>query len=407
MDILVCSSKKFFKYLVVMLASLYENNQDINLMVHVMHSELDTVDLNLLKTQAAECNNEINPIEIKAEQFEKLPTRQHWPAVLYFRLLAADLLPDAVERVLSLDIDIIVRKSLRALYETKLENCYIAACEDTLNTTRYKKRLQMPLDSTYFNAGVMLLHLRKMREDNIGLGTFMRVSEEQGPHLTIPDQDLLNLVLAANIQLLDPSCYNCSPSLFEQLYSSNMSPTDPFATIIHYLRPDCKPWNTHVGYIGSDIGDLWWKYAKQTPFYKQLKDDFEGRISGVLIKENLALKTYYDIALRWLQAENRQKKLEDFFLGKHIQTIAIYGLNAFQEILCRDLEGTRLQVKYLIDSYAKGYAFGYEIRNGSHFGDVDAIVVAASAHFREIRSGLDNTCPVLSLDEVIAAIDKI
>lgn len=407
MNILVCSSKAFFNYLIVMLASLYENNQSHKVNVYVMHSELMPSDIELLNAQAEKYGNEVISVEVSIESLEALPTRQQWPLVLYYRLMAADMLPDSVDKVLSLDIDIIVRKSLHSLFEIDLDQFYIAAAEDAfINTVNYKKGIRLPLQQVYFNAGVFLLNLQKLRSDGIGLRTFLQAAQDQNFQLTVPDQDLLNIVLGSKLKLIEGTSYNCSPILLEQMYGREMANSDSFASIVHYLNPDFKPWATHVGNIGSELEDLWWSYAKRTPFYEELRDNFDQDITRTLVKENITLKLYFRIAHKWMQVENRPQKLERYFIGQGYRNIAIYGLSALSEVLCRDLEGTQVNIKYLIDSYAKGYAHGYEVKNGTHFEDVNVIVVAACAHFRDIRSRLDDTCPVISLDEVITEICK-
>jgi hypothetical protein len=158
---------------------------------------------------------------------------------------------------------------------------------------------------------------------------------------------------------------------------------------------------------GSELENLWWQYAINSPFYTEIKKEFEKNIFDLTLNENLALKTYYGIALKWLQIEDRQKKMESYFLTNNIRTIAIYGLNTFQEILCQDLEYSHIKIAYIIDSYATGYAYGYEVKSGGHFEDIDAIVVATSAHFQEIRSHLSDVRPVISLYEVVKAVYQI
>jgi len=407
LEVMVCTSKAFFSYLTVMLASLYESNKDSNINTYVFHSELDSADIEILQAQAENYGNRICPIQVTNERIEALPTRQQWPMVLYYRLMAVDLLPHSIDRILSLDVDIIVRKSLRSFYELDLTDTYVAACEDTfVNTVPYKERLGLSLDSVYFNAGVFLLNLNQMRQEEIDINSFLKMAQDSKYQLTIPDQDLLNLVFCRKTKIVDLACYNCSPILFEQLYGSEKAQEEKFATIIHYLGPDFKPWNTYIGRMESELQNIWWDYARLSPSYETLKNTFEQKILSILVKENLALKVYFGIAHRWLIVENRRKKLETFFKNKGINKVAIYGLSALSEILCRDLDGSEITVPYLIDSFAKGEAYGYKVKNndGSRFDDVDAIVVAACAHFQEIRSGLHVTCPVLSLEEVTMAI---
>lgn len=390
-----------------MLTSLYENNKQEELTVFVMHSELNLAHEEVLKSQALKYGNQINLVNVDRKQMSNLPTRKQWPLVLYYRLWISELLPESINRILSLDIDIIVRKSLKNLYESNLEECYIAAAEDGINSPNYKKRLRMQINHVYFNAGVVLFNLKKIREDGVGYNTFLNVLNANNNNLTIPDQDLLNIVFSGKLKLLEKESYNCSPSNFEKLVGRKLLDEGQKASIVHYLRSDCKPWNSYVANFGTELGDLWWIYAKKTPFSEELVSEFKKKTSNGLINENLALKVYYEIALKWLQVENREGKLERYFLNRNWNKIAIYGLNVFQEILCSDIEKIEVKMLYLIDSYAKGSAFGYEVKNGSHFDDVDCIIVAACAHFNEIRSSLDDACPVISIDEVITEIYKM
>lgn len=408
MNILVISSKKFISYLPVMLVSLYENNTDDEINVYVMHSELDEADFTMLQEQADVYNNHIHPLPIDTALLAGLPIRQQFPEVLYFRLFAADLLPQSVERVLALDVDTIVRKPLREFYTTSLDDYYAAACDDlALNTPRFKQRLQLPQESTYFNAGIMLFNLHKMRKEGIGFKYFLKIAEESISRLVWFDQDIFNLGLGSKCRILKGTDYNCPPALFDQLYGSEKSSEEHFASIIHYLRPDYKPWNSIVASPGSAMENLWWEYAKKTPYYEGLRAEYEASLASNLGKQNLALKMYYAMTLLLLQIENRQRKMENYFQERNFHKIAVYGVNPMQEILCADLAKGEVKVSYLIDSYAKGYANGFEIRNGSHFDDVDVIVVAACAHYRQIRNHLYGPCPVISLETVISGLDKM
>jgi len=321
--------------------------------------------------------------------------------------MLADVLPESVDKILSLDIDIIVRKSLRELYATNVEQEYIAACEDTGISSLYKQKLQIPSEQAYFNAGVMLLNVRKMREDGISGSTFVNAIEAQGNQLSIPDQDVLNVVLGSKNKGLDFASYNCAPDYFNHMQGSAITKEQQFGSIIHYLSSGCKPWNTHVGVIGSVIDELWWDYAKLSPVYYEIRTQFDQKIYRSLVKENITLKAYYSNLHKWMLTTNREQKLEQFFLSKGIRSIAVYGLNSQLEIALNELERTQIEVRYLIDSFAKGSAYGFEVRNGSKFEDVDAIVVVASAHFHEIKAGLDDSRPVFSIDEVIKEIARL
>lgn len=71
----------------------------------------------------------------------------------------------AEDKVLYLDDDVIVEQSLTDFYNTDISQHYAAVINDFL-AEKYgdNKRLN---HKNYFNSGVMLLNLRKLREDNI------------------------------------------------------------------------------------------------------------------------------------------------------------------------------------------------------------------------------------------------
>ncbi|MEO3947283.1 glycosyltransferase family 8 protein [Gorillibacterium sp. CAU 1737] len=405
MNILVSSSKLFFPYLSVMLASLYESHNYGELCVYLLHKELDTTDLNILQSQATSSGNRVIPIQIDEKELYSLPTRMQWPLVLYYRLSLVEVLPESVDRILSLDVDLVVRKPLNSLYESNLEGVYVAACEDlNFNTRRYKQGIGLPNDCSYFNAGVMLFHVSKLREDNIRLKRFLDEAEQLTGHLTFLDQDLLNVVFREKVRLERAEYYNCSPALYDNKSGSIAAQHPNYASIIHYLGHDQKPWDTFIGEPGSELQEIWWNYARQTSFYPKIKEDFDKKYLKILANQNIVLKKYYGVAIKWLSIEDRVYKLEQYFLQRNVQRVAGYGINLLQSIFVSDLQKSKIQLAYLIDSYATGYAYGLEIKRGTQYTDIDAIIVVAFPHYSEICEGIEASCDVLSLEEIIEEI---
>ena len=104
----------------------------------------------------------------------------------------------------------------------------------------------------YFNAGIMLINLKKWRDMNISK-TLIDFAEKYNEQLILWDQDVLNLVFNNKWGELDFS-YNA----FEL---TQMSILD--YKIIHYTGSS-KPWhfrNKHP------YKKLFWKYLYKTPFY--------------------------------------------------------------------------------------------------------------------------------------------
>ena len=61
------------------------------------------------------------PVSVPEDLFAAAPVVRYYSRAMYYRLLAAQLLPAGVDRVLYLDPDILVINALRPLYDTDLE----------------------------------------------------------------------------------------------------------------------------------------------------------------------------------------------------------------------------------------------------------------------------------------------
>ena len=130
----------------------------------------------------------------------------------------------------------------------------------------------MPDPLQYFNAGVMLYNVKKMNEIDITTKLFEALENIKEPFLQ--DQDILNSVLSNNggVKLIS-SKYNMTRTFVitdKRLFLERLkeifriSKKNNWFFIYHYVGKD-KPWMTKR----SD-GLLFVKYAKMSPFYKQI-----------------------------------------------------------------------------------------------------------------------------------------
>ncbi|MBP3489780.1 MAG: glycosyltransferase [Roseburia sp.] len=111
-----------------------------------------------------------------------------------------DILPET-DRVIYLDGDVIVRGDLTGLYETELGDAYIGAVRDS--GCLYSGRKNVQENETYFNSGVMLLDLKKMKN----LIPVLVEAKQRQTDRTLMDQDVFNEVLEGKVRLL-PLRYN-------------------------------------------------------------------------------------------------------------------------------------------------------------------------------------------------------
>ena len=95
----------------VMIRSLVRNNNSYPIYLYVLHSELNAEDFKFLQDalmRGASAENYIEFIKIDSSKVSGLPCTQTWSLEMYYRLMLPELLGDKIDRILYLDVDIIV-----------------------------------------------------------------------------------------------------------------------------------------------------------------------------------------------------------------------------------------------------------------------------------------------------------
>lgn len=121
-----------------------------------------------------------------------LPIKGFLGKATWYRIFLNRVLEDA-DRAIYLDVDLLVRDSLRPLWETDLGGCLIGAVTNVPPGLDGRERLDLG-DDAYFNAGVLLLDLAAMRSQNTD-EHLRQFAVANAPRLLIKDQDALNSVL--------------------------------------------------------------------------------------------------------------------------------------------------------------------------------------------------------------------
>jgi lipopolysaccharide biosynthesis glycosyltransferase len=154
----------------------------------------------------------------------------------------ADVLPD-LDKVLYFDSDVMVLHDLNTLFQTDVADVYLAAVKDPSWFFENGHVLELNLEKRgfYFNSGVMLMNLKKIREE----GLREKLEDYTNNNFrTYMDQDALNVVVEDKVKLL-PFKDNTMNFFFEyvaldtlaQFYGENWKTyEDVFspAVIIHF-----------------------------------------------------------------------------------------------------------------------------------------------------------------------------
>jgi lipopolysaccharide biosynthesis glycosyltransferase len=142
------------------------------------------------------------------------------------RLFMGSVLPKDIDRVICIDCDTIVRYSLQNLWNKQLGDNYIAGVNDCIGK-KYKISLDLDANSNYINAGVILVDVKRFRENNVE-NKFLELINKRHGNFTYLDQDILNGALGGQILALDPK-FNALTVFFDFDYENMLRYRKPYS----------------------------------------------------------------------------------------------------------------------------------------------------------------------------------
>lgn len=201
-------------------------------------------------------NCEINFVKVDDERFKNLylPDKKGYLSIAsYFRLLIGSLFKN-LDKIIYLDCDVIATSSVDELFNEDLSNHYVGMIKDTCSDENCE-RLGFDSENLFYNSGVILINLKKWREDNLEKKLFDTIDDG------LDDQDILNIVMKGNVKTLDEK-WNW------QKKAKHYPKNQPYPSLIHFITA-YKPWLTgsHEGFNHE-----YFKSLKLTPwnsFYEQ------------------------------------------------------------------------------------------------------------------------------------------
>jgi lipopolysaccharide biosynthesis glycosyltransferase len=193
---------------------------------------------------------ETEPIVPAAAQIAAAPHQPPFPRQASYPILLADLLPPDVERVLFLDVDLLVLDDVTALWETELEGRVFGAAQDaavprcsSVRGVKGWRELGISAGAAYFNCGVLLIDLPRWRERTITprVHDYLRSTRQ----VDFLHQEALNAVAWNDWRAIDRR-WNLLASLDGRRFQS--PPCDAWRDpgIVHYAGR-VKPWRGAVG----------------------------------------------------------------------------------------------------------------------------------------------------------------
>ena len=252
MDICLSSDDNYAKYMATTMASILLNsNEDEEIYFHLIDGGITEENKNKLLSLKKIKNCEIMFYTPDIEKYNKWYTwgggtnyKGRFSPAMFYRLNIHLLIPHNIDRILYLDCDTIVLKSLKEMFTINFDNKY-AIVSDNNN------------DQSYFNSGVIMVNARKWRETNIENEFDNNFYNSNGR--VWGDESILNTCLKNKVKFVDKS-YNYIANKIEE---SKLKIPYNDINIIHYIS--LKPWTSNIK--SAILIDEFWKYYQLTPWF--------------------------------------------------------------------------------------------------------------------------------------------
>ena len=271
--IYLCCDENYAPQLCTVAASVVDNTQSPLHFIVLTAGLSDSAKSNIAKACGA---NEVSFVSVAeySRFFDEFPLlHSHISIATCYRYLIP-LLDFPYEKGIYLDCDVLVCGDIRGLFDYDISDAAIAGADDFISTSHPKT---LGLDR-YFNAGVLLLNIKKMRAQNAAVKLLEKTLELRDK-IKYLDQDVLNVFFKGESKILPPK-FGAVSSLYrknavseyfsaEEIREAVYSPI-----VVHFTGPD-KPWLIPFGITAHPWTPLFLHYWKTTAYADLLEKAVE------------------------------------------------------------------------------------------------------------------------------------
>lgn len=229
MKIVMCSTRNWYIHLKTVIYALMKNNK-----VDKIYLFIEDDEISYLKDERIEFINVNRISEYITSDSPNYNTK--YTKLSYLRCYFSKILKE--DKILYLDVDTLVVDNIDELWNLDLEDNVIAGVHESGEWNKHL--MTYGLDDTYINSGVLLIDLKKIREEKLDDSMIYLLNHNK---YAFPDQDVINLICRNRIKHIS-NIYN----------SSETTGIVDNAKILHYIRGN-KGWIK-----SSPRSDIWFKY---------------------------------------------------------------------------------------------------------------------------------------------------
>lgn len=280
----------------IMLESLMNTNKDIHFVAHTFADDLSEKSIeklkNTLEAGASELVLHVLPEHAK-DLIQNAPTLKHISIATYYRLFLPYVIDETVTKVLYLDCDILVRRSVKELFKQTDPYIVIIGASD-LNEEDHANRIGV---DTYVNTGVLtmdMVGIRKMYTMESMMDEITKIMS-QPIKILLGDQDIINMLFEGHIEKVS-TIYNFQRLIHKAYCLKNPSLVRK-TVIAHFITGD-KPWNNDYLIV----------YAREYYSYLRKYLTVPQRLAWWAHKPN-GIKNMYDRHKEWVDLEKAKAEV--------------------------------------------------------------------------------------------------
>ncbi len=314
LNICLSSDNNYVQHMAVTIQSLIDNHLNNELFIYVLDTDISeenkTKILSLKRDNVQIIFKKINEDLFKDYNFSE---KSHFTSAIFNRFKIPEFFSN-LDRVLYMDVDIVVMQNLSDFYNMDMEGKALAMIADW-NENIHKKRMNI---QKYYNSGVMLFDIKKCLQLDV-YNLLMNALKNNKLNLKMPDQDIINLTCQ---EIIKPVDFTCNTQIHPNLSDNVKWINDNIdkVKILHYTSQQ-KPWKPKF----VPFEEYYFKYLQMTPwkenaeaviFRKKIRKIRDFIFSTEKIDHNIKYLKF--MGIKWFTRVKINGEKRFYFLGLNI-----------------------------------------------------------------------------------------
>lgn len=265
-EIVCATDANYAPHTAVLIRSLHDTNPKAAFRVHILSDNVD-------QTTRQKVEHDCAPVPIVWKEIKDHDVLDFQPLLqisraTYLRLMMLEVLDPSIKRILYLDVDMVVNGDITPLWQTDLGDNLIGAVADPgMDVESFTAKHNLDFNGQrYFNAGMILMDLDRIRQTNLMKESIALLSQSNS-NFEYADQCALNTVFWDKWKSLDPKWNFQRKFMYDDIKVKHPALTNIQTPRIIHFTEEYKPWRQDEWH---PYAWLYLKYLMQTSFKKDV-----------------------------------------------------------------------------------------------------------------------------------------